>query len=411
MKNTNLLDIMGRIDPKLIADASPDVPQKKSSPKAWMKWASMAACFCLIISAIVIVPMLREDDPGVIPGPGTLDNPIVNPPDNSDRYKDFTIQSSEYGIVWPWEYKTIYEKYYSIDVGGTEFIGQQRELSASYVGEKLGSYKATGYDDTSDGVYHEHFDAYEIKDVASDRLIAVKMEDHYYVFISEKYNPPTTWGGVLEAYSLPQYVELGRFSVEEEGKDKTYHLLNDDEYIWSVLKDAKAAEAANPVGWHENRGNFVSFIVTSEALGVYKKVMYITESGYVWTNAFDGEYLYYIGEDAAGNIIKYAKENSTVAEFEPFNKTIAGKVTEITDDYILVDDSVLCKDPADGITYKIMIDDVKISRYVECEMVKVGSTIVVAYEGDIDAKNGNAISKAIDISEGIISDGDVLIPE
>ena len=77
----------------------------------------------------------------------------------------------------------------------------------------------------------------------------------------------------------------------------------------------------------------------------------------------------------------------------------------------MVDDSVLCKDPADGITYKIMIDDVKISRYIECDMVKVGGTVVVAYEGDIDAKNGNAISKAIDISEGIISEGDVLIPE
>ena len=36
MKNTNLLDSMGRIDPKLIADASPDIPQKKSSSKAWM---------------------------------------------------------------------------------------------------------------------------------------------------------------------------------------------------------------------------------------------------------------------------------------------------------------------------------------------------------------------------------------
>ena len=78
---------------------------------------------------------------------------------------------------------------------------------------------------------------------------------------------------------------------------------------------------------------------------------------------------------------------------------------------ILVDDSVLCKDPTDGITYKIMIDDVKISRYIECDMIKVGGTVVVAYEGDIDAKNGNAISKAIDISEGIISEGDVLIPE
>lgn len=374
--------------------------QRKMSKAMWLRLGAVAACFVLIVSAIVVVTMLKGDAPGIIPNP-----------DNSDRYKDFTIQSGEYGIVWPWEYKTVYEKYYSIDVGGTEFIGQRRELSASYVGEKLGSYKATGYDDTSDEVYYEYFDAYEIKDVASNRLIAVKMEDHYYVFISEKYNPPATWGGVLEEYSLPQYIELGRFSVDGDGKEKAYHILNNDEYIWSVLSEAENAEAANPVGWHNNIGSYITFTVTSEAFGIYKRAMYITESGYVWTNAFDGEYLYYIGEDAAGKIIKHAKDNSTAAEFEPYNKTVAGKVTEITDDYILVDDSVLCKDPADGITYKVMLDDVKISRYVECDFVKVGSTVVVSYEGDIDTKNGNAISKAIDISEGIISYGDVLIPE
>lgn len=374
--------------------------QRKMSKAMWLRLGAVAACFVMIVSAIVVVTMLKGDAPGIIPNP-----------DNSDRYKDFTIQSGEYGIVWPWEYKTVYEKYYSIDVGGTEFIGQQRELSASYVGEKLGSYKATGYDDTSDEVYYEYFDAYEIKDVASNRLIAVKMEDHYYVFISEKYNPPATWGGVLEEYSLPQYVELGRFSVDGDGKEKAYHILNNDEYIWSVLSKAENAEAANPVGWHNNIGSYITFTVTSEAFGIYKRAMYITESGYVWTNAFDGEYLYYIGEDAAEKIIKHAKDNSTAAEFEPYNKTVAGKVTEITDDYILVDDSILCKDPADGITYKVMLDDVKTSRYVECDFVKVGSTVVVSYEGDIDTKNGNAISKAIDISEGIISYGDVLIPE
>ena len=374
--------------------------QRKMSKAMWLRLGAVAACFVLIVSTIVVVTMLKGDAPGIIPNP-----------DNSDRYKDFTIQSGEYGIVWPWEYKTVYEKYYSIDVGGTDFIGRKRELSASYVGEKLGSYKATGYDDTSDGVYHEYFDAYEIKDVASNRLIAVKMEDHYYVFISEKYNPPATWGGVLEEYSLPQYVKLGRFSVDGDGKEKAYHILNNDEYIWSVLSEAENAEAANPVGWHNNIGSYISFTVTSEAFGIYKRAMYITESGYVWTNAFDGEYLYYIGEDAAGKIIKHAKDNSASAEFEPYNKTVAGKVTEITDDYILVDDSVLCKDPADGITYKVMLDDVKISRYVECDFVKVGSTVVVSYEGDIDTKSGNAISKAIDISEGIISYGDVLIPE
>ena len=43
MTNTNLLQAMGRIDPKLIVDAAPDAPQKKSTNKTWVKWASLAA--------------------------------------------------------------------------------------------------------------------------------------------------------------------------------------------------------------------------------------------------------------------------------------------------------------------------------------------------------------------------------
>lgn len=62
MTNTNLLQAMGRIDPKLIADAAPDVPQKKSANKTWVKWASaVAACFCLIaIAAFTIIPILND---------------------------------------------------------------------------------------------------------------------------------------------------------------------------------------------------------------------------------------------------------------------------------------------------------------------------------------------------------------
>ena len=77
----------------------------------------------------------------------------------------------------------------------------------------------------------------------------------------------------------------------------------------------------------------------------------------------------------------------------------------------MLDDSILCKDPADGITYKIMLNDISVSRYVDCGIVRVGSTVVVSYEGGIDVKNGNAINQTIDISEAIISDGDILIPE
>lgn len=49
MTNTNLLQAMGHIDPKLIADAAPNAEQKKSVNKMWVKWASLAACLCIVV--------------------------------------------------------------------------------------------------------------------------------------------------------------------------------------------------------------------------------------------------------------------------------------------------------------------------------------------------------------------------
>lgn len=62
MTNTNLLQAMGRIDPRLIADAAPDVAQKKSTNKTWVKWASLAAaCLVLVISATFITQYIPTE--------------------------------------------------------------------------------------------------------------------------------------------------------------------------------------------------------------------------------------------------------------------------------------------------------------------------------------------------------------
>ncbi|EKC51094.1 hypothetical protein LEA_17572, partial [human gut metagenome] len=119
--------------------------------------------------------------------------------------------------------------------------------------------------------------------------------------------------------------------------------------------------------------------------------------------------LFNIGEDAASKIIKYAKENSTEAEYEPYQNTIVGKITEITDEYILLDDSILCANPDDGITYKILLNDLRISRYAESGAIRVGENVQITYEGEID--ESNTIDSAISASDVVISGGDVLIPE
>lgn len=104
-------------------------------------------------------------------------------------------------------------------------------------------------------------------------------------------------------------------------------------------------------------------------------------------------------------IIHYAKENSTEVEYEPYRNSVAGTIIEITEEYILVDDSILCKNPADGITYKVLLNDLRISRYVDYGIVKVGDTVQISYEGEIDETNGNAIAGAISALKATISDG------
>ncbi len=60
MNDKNLLDAMGSIDPVLIMGAAPDEKQKKPTGAVWVRWVAIAACFCLVLSAVAIVPMLLD---------------------------------------------------------------------------------------------------------------------------------------------------------------------------------------------------------------------------------------------------------------------------------------------------------------------------------------------------------------
>ena len=212
---------------------------------------------------------------------------------------------------------------------------------------------------------------------------------------------------------LPQVIELNRFSENGDGVDKKHHALSNDDYIWEVIAGCRDAafvdEEPGKETWSVHDREYLSFTVTSETLGVYRVAMYVTKDGYLWTNVFNYAYIFDIGEDAAGKIIEYAMENSTDADYEPYQNTVAGKVVEITDEYFLLDDTVICNDPADGTTYKILLNDLRITRYVNHEIIRVGGNIQITFEGEIDSQN--TIDSAISAANVMISGGDVLIPE
>lgn len=407
MKTPRMVNAVGLIDDDLV---TAEETACKPKHRLWLRVSAVAACAALIVAAAAVAPTLLKSPqtPPISGGNETVGDADLPPKSENDRYKEFTVQSSEGAIVWRWEYRTITERYTSIEVDGVEFNRRGRELPVSLVGEKLGTYTACGWDSITDEEYREDFEVYEIDGVSSDLLIAVRMGDGYYVFLCDmlKSNPPETFGTVLKDYGLADNVTLDRLSFSDDDGD---YALIADEYVWSVLGECADAKVADEKGWHAHDRRYVSFTVTSEALGVYKHVMYVTEDGYVWTNAYDIGMLYFIGEDAANKIINHVKENAVPTEYEPFKKSVIGKITEITQTHLLVDDSILCKDPSDGIAYKVPLDDLRISRYVTCGMLRVGETVQVEYEGEIE---GSVIGGAFAINEAYVSyDGTVLIPE
>ena len=397
MKTPRTANAVGHIDDDLVSGAA---ASKKKKKNAWVKWGSLAACFALVVAAAVIVlPMMQGDDPGITIG------------DHIRPYKDVTISAGETAYVWPWEYKTIEEKYTVLDVDGKEFSGRQKEIGAALIGEMIGNYKATGYDDYSEGVFHENFDVYEIAGISTEEFVAVNMDGKYFVFISEEWNPPATFGEVLDMYNLQNTMVLKRFSLEEQGKDAQYFNLENDDYIWELLSGCRNAEFVDPTNWVAHDRDYVSFTITSEALGVYKKAMYITEDGYLWTNVFNGAFLYRIGEDTAAKIIDHALENAVPGEFVPYMHSLAGTITEIGDGYILLDDSVMCVNHDDGFVYKVVTTDPKLGRIFEAEHLKVGDTVQVQYTDFVDLEPNAVIDSAATISEAKIVDGNAVVPE
>lgn len=57
----------------------------------------------------------------------------------------------------------------------------------------------------------------------------------------------------------------------------------------------------------------------------------------------------------------------------------------------------------------MLLNDLRISRYVDHGVVEVGDTVQVTFESNLGADN--TIADAVYISQAMISGGDVLIPE
>ena len=397
MRGDEFLDKMGLIDPAYVEAAYVKPKRRKH---AWVKWGAVAACFFLII--LVGVFVFR---PNVTPS-----SSLVSFGGITRKYKDVHVFETEFAIIWPWEYKTIAEQYTTITLEGRVYHTRGRSVVASLIGEFIGTFDVMGYDDYTEQTYQMAAQTYQIAGISQEHLVAVQLDEKYYVFFYDKYIPPANLGEVLDDYSLAQTLPLSLFTKYEGYTEQGSFKLNDDSRIWEILNTCRGAKFIGDEHWHGNERAYLSFTATSEALGVYKRVFLVTVDGYIWTNIFDYGYLFQIGEEAAGKIISYSTDNGIESEREPYVHSLAGTLTEVTDDYILVNDTILCSDKDDGMDFKVYLNDLRISRCMDFAGIGVGDIVVVYFTGNI-VEGENVVEGAYSLSNGTLIDGEVYVPE
>lgn len=403
MKISRTAYAMGRIDDELITAAAGSREGSKSKnhlkKRLWLRWgAAAASVLVLAVAGAVLLPHIQgKGSQGISGSQGT------------GKYK-YHISEKEMDIVWPWEYLTFSEKFRMVTYDGRDYgIKSAGAIDTDLLGGSLGICEAKGQDWIDGTSYTETLDIRRINGVSEAKFVAAGKDGDYYVYMLDSMTEPATFGEVLDSCGLGQNLTFDYFTVCEGYDEKDCFRLRDDDYIREVLSDCRDAKLCDEEVFDRSRRNYLSFSVTSKALGVYQKAVYISEDGYFATNIFEYGCTYFIGEDAAANIIDYAKSNSDAAQLSPYALTVAGTLTEIGDGYVMIDDTVLCADAKDGCVYKVYIDDLRIRRCIEFMNIGVGSTVVVKYDGTIS--EDNEVDGAYSMNVGEIAEGGIAVAE
>ena len=400
MKIPKIAEAMGEIDAELVGASA---KERRKAKQPWFKWSVLtAACLCVVVLAgVIVLPMMLGGD-DILPG---KDRETVSFGDLERQYKSTDTIRTESGMMmeWPTEYQTAMEKHTYVLWSLRNYVTSGMAVQPQNLGDKIGSYLG--------------FEVREVKGAPEKHVIALGIEGVYYAYrCQDNYDDmPATLGELFDLYNLDEVMELDRFT-EHKGREETYYALNDDAYIVEVLASCRdAALYVSKEGKEWERGeDYLSFTMTSEALGVYKKAMYITKDGYLWTNVFNFAYIYEIGEEAAEKIIAYAMENSQEKPMEPYEYRLSGTLTKIEDGYAYIDDSIMCVDPSEGMVFRVSTEDVRVSRCLVEDMtgIKVGDLVTVTFRGGVDLEDGNLILDARSIDKAYLTDeGDAVVPE
>lgn len=404
MRNERLLNIIGEIDDKYIEEAAP--AQKRRT--MWIKPAVIAASVAAALTAVVL-PFFSGKN-ALLPNGGTSQPAVLGEFNVNERYKDIGGTSNADRLPWEWELETLYEKYWKFTFDGREYqILNESAVDESYIERQLGECTVYGKEiDYINGVFSEigHSDKLllsKIKGIDEELAAAAELDGERYVYCCKDEKILITLGEFFEKCDVPSLAKLAGFKNCIDNKDKEYYSLADDREIWEILSECKDAAYFDSAVIPEN-GKALKFYISSD---VFEETgsLCVTEDGFFMIGVLNGGYYgccYNIGKENAQRIINCAESNSKRATEKNY---VIGKVKEIGEDYVLIDDTEFCKDPNDGAVFKVYTDKLTIKR--ELKGIKVGAYLWFYFKGNIST--GNVIENPLSVNWVIYHDGEFWI--
>ncbi len=329
MKNKRLLNIIGEIDDRHIAEAAPATRKSRSKP-IWIKWGTMAACFVLLISAcfgtFAVAAEAAEYKAAV-----QFFNDYGMSTDGLTRgeikavYRDITTESFTYSKT-----AEVIRNSISVDnVGGYE-ITQDNPTPEDI--KNLWNYKNyTGgfIGSTQTGVHYNHRSEYK-----KDETLGFEVHDKSYI---EKYNDDELlWSVSISEFWIEDYsvvsdgvIAYGRtdtWSSTQKSHAWMAKIDVDGNLIWKIMlsngfdKEYISAVVENNDGSYAvfSRGDLKYFCLSQYTVDGKETTFHKTEVGNygIWNAArFDDGYIVQLGRNNHSQIVKVDREGNITESF------------------------------------------------------------------------------------------------
>ncbi len=417
MNTDDIIDALNEVDDTAVQKARD--PKKKSRKALWISVGAVAAaCLALFfLTPNALNPFYKPSGPNILLP--TLP-PVAEPTTSERDYKPFGITSREEMISWGWDRLTTAERFSCINYNNADYhlkknvFEEEMTVSPSFIGEKLTDVTAQGTDWRTETDYAMNCSLYEIAGVDPTRYLAVQYTgeenaENYYVFARLDAPLPATLGDFIAALNLTENLPFTKYTYytytnkKEKRIEKKYGLSPEDsKVVWDMISQYASVRTETEPKERSSKERITVYAspedASSAASGYSRKHISLLDNGYLTANIEKYNYYFYLGEEAVAEIRKYLFSH-TIQASEDSIKTLYGVVTEIGEDYIKIDDTLLMIKPEEGMEYTVYTHNLHVKRYILSERIKVGSHVKILHR-DLSSDNPTEVQSAFYLEKG-----------